>query len=118
MQLKTSGHTPSCRLTPLSARSPGSGGLLLSFDGDVLEQAVDGADGQVGAVVRPVLASDHQPQVTGSANDPRGHYVHARAAEVDRLLAAPAPWRAGIEVDRLTRMAASWACRRSWAVRL
>ena len=41
--------------------------------------------------------------VNGPANDPRGHYLHARAAEVDRLLAAPAPWRAGIEVDRLTR---------------
>lgn len=41
--------------------------------------------------------------VNGPANDPRAHYLHARAAEVDRLLAAPAPWRASIEVDRLTR---------------
>jgi hypothetical protein len=41
--------------------------------------------------------------VHGPANDPRGHYLHARAHEVDRLLAAPAPWRPGIEVDRLTR---------------
>ena len=41
--------------------------------------------------------------VNGPANDPRGHYLHARAAEVDKLLAAPAPWRASIEVDRLTR---------------
>ncbi|MFQ1002273.1 hypothetical protein [Modestobacter sp. SSW1-42] len=41
--------------------------------------------------------------VNGPANDPRGHYLHARAAEVDKLLTAPAPWRAGIEVDRLTR---------------
>ena len=41
--------------------------------------------------------------VNGPVNDPRAHYLHARAAEVDRLLAAPARWRAGIEVDRLTR---------------
>ncbi|CCH86264.1 conserved protein of unknown function [Modestobacter italicus] len=41
--------------------------------------------------------------VSGPKNDPRGHYLHARATEVDKLMSTPERWRPGMEVDRLTR---------------
>lgn len=40
--------------------------------------------------------------VIGPLDDRRGHYLHARAAEVAALLARPEPWRGAMEVDRLT----------------
>jgi hypothetical protein len=41
--------------------------------------------------------------VNGPGLDPRGHYLHARADETAKLLAAPAPWRTKMEADRLLR---------------
>ena len=40
--------------------------------------------------------------VTGPVDDRRGHYLHARAAEVAALIARPDRWRGAMEVDRLT----------------
>jgi hypothetical protein len=42
--------------------------------------------------------------VAGPSNDPRMHYLHARAAEIADMLAQPAAaWRAKAEMDRLRR---------------
>lgn len=41
--------------------------------------------------------------VSGPAADPREHYLHARAAEIAAMLERPAPWRASMEKDRLSR---------------
>lgn len=42
--------------------------------------------------------------VAGPSNDPRMHYLHARAAEMADMLAQPAAaWRAKAEMDRLRR---------------
>src|SRR4051794_410966 len=41
--------------------------------------------------------------VSGPAADPREHYLHARAGEMAALLDRPAPWRASMEKDRLSR---------------
>lgn len=41
--------------------------------------------------------------VNGPKADPRGHYLHARAQEVAKLVATPDRWRPGMEIDRLTR---------------
>lgn len=41
--------------------------------------------------------------VAGPAQDVRGHYLHARAAEMDQTLAQPSRWRATREIDRLRR---------------
>lgn len=42
--------------------------------------------------------------VAGQSNDPRMHYLHARAAEMADMLAQPAaPWRVKTETDRLRR---------------
>lgn len=38
--------------------------------------------------------------VAGPAADPRRHYLHARAKEMDDLLQRPAPWRPTMEIDR------------------
>lgn len=39
--------------------------------------------------------------INGPLNDVRGHYLHARASEMNKLLATPAAWRHTIEVARL-----------------
>lgn len=42
--------------------------------------------------------------VAGPSNDPRMHYLHARAAEMSEMLAQPAAaWRVKAEMDRLQR---------------
>lgn len=41
--------------------------------------------------------------VAGPARDPREHYLHARAHEMDQLLTRPEPWRPTAEMDRLRR---------------
>lgn len=41
--------------------------------------------------------------VSGPAADPREHYLHARAGEMAAMLDRPAPWRASMEKDRLSR---------------
>jgi hypothetical protein len=41
--------------------------------------------------------------VAGPARDPREHYLHARAHEMNELLRRPEPWRPTAEMDRLRR---------------
>lgn len=41
--------------------------------------------------------------VSGPALDPRAHYLHARAAEMDSMLSRPVAWRATSEIERLRR---------------
>lgn len=41
--------------------------------------------------------------VAGPTHDPREHYLHARAHEVNELLKRPEPWRPTAEMDRLRR---------------
>jgi hypothetical protein len=41
--------------------------------------------------------------VSGPAVDPREHYLHARAHEMDALMTRPSAWRATVEIDRLRR---------------
>ena len=41
--------------------------------------------------------------INGPANDPRDHYLHARAHEVSATLAQPLAWRANLEQERLRR---------------
>lgn len=41
--------------------------------------------------------------VAGPAQDPRAHYLHARAHEMDQVLRQPPRWRATREIDRLRR---------------
>lgn len=40
--------------------------------------------------------------VTGPLDDRRAHYLHSRSHEVADMLTRPAPWRAAMEIDRLT----------------
>lgn len=41
--------------------------------------------------------------ILGPLDDNRGHYLHARALEMEHLLSQPAAWRVKSETDRLTR---------------
>ncbi|MFJ6003953.1 hypothetical protein [Arthrobacter sp. NPDC092385] len=41
--------------------------------------------------------------IKGPLDDNRGHYLHARAAEMQQLMAQPAAWRVKSETDRLAR---------------
>lgn len=39
--------------------------------------------------------------VRGPADDPRGHYLHARAREMSKMLERPEAWRPTLEIERL-----------------
>lgn len=39
--------------------------------------------------------------VRGPADDPRGHYLHARATEMSKMLERPEAWRPTLEIERL-----------------
>ncbi len=41
--------------------------------------------------------------VMGPLDDHRSHYLHSRAAEMDRILSQPPAWRSKAEIDRLAR---------------
>ena len=41
--------------------------------------------------------------LTGPTNDHKAHYLHARAADMAKLITTPAAWRAKAETDRLRR---------------
>lgn len=41
--------------------------------------------------------------VAGPTHDPRAHYLHARAQEMEQVLSQPPRWRATREIDRLHR---------------
>ena len=41
--------------------------------------------------------------VMGPLDDPRSHYLHSRAAEMEKILSQPPAWRSKSEIDRLAR---------------
>ncbi|GAB3552200.1 hypothetical protein GCM10027404_22390 [Arthrobacter tumbae] len=53
---------------------------------------------RIGCRIGPCASS-----IKGPLDDNRGHYLHARAAEMQQLMAQPAAWRVKSETDRLAR---------------
>jgi hypothetical protein len=82
-----------------------SAGVFLPEAGVTIQRAI-ASDLYADKTIRSRLAcsvGSCSRSIDGPVNDPRGHFLHARAALVEKTLGYPERWRAAQEQDRLER---------------